>query len=163
MNWIVVQLTTWAVKMMDTAEIAKEIRRRSKISDIELFYPVLEDVGGKHSSAYDEYVFVEYRESIPLNEFEGNEVFRKVLREPDSSPSRVFDEQIESIREQLRIEEQVKVDEVVLIQRGSLRGNYGLVKSSEDGQILLEVYVGDSCIEASLPQKWVRRKKLKKS
>ena len=100
---------------------------------------------------------------IPLNEFEGNEVFRKVLREPDSSPSRVFDEQIESIREQLRIEEQVKVDEVVLIQRGSLRGNYGLVKSSEDGQILLEVYVGDSCIEASLPQKWVRRKKLKKS
>lgn len=152
------QLTPWAAKTMNTREIADEIRRRAKMADLELYYPVIEDVVGKHQTAYDEYVFLENHPDIPLQEMEGNEILKQFLRDAKGNPCLLPDADIQKIRQQIEAEELLRPKERVLINKGALRGNHGEVRYADDGQVILTVNMGDESVEAAMPQKWVRRK-----
>lgn len=163
MEWIVIQLTSWAEKHMSTGELARELRRRTKTDDLELFYPSTEDVVGKHNSAYSEYLFVEYRAEVPYNELEGGDIFKAVLRNPDGKPSFLQDTEINEIRRKIELEQTLQPGDKVNIYQGPLKGTIGTVKSDVDGYVSLVVAMGDVDQEAVLSRKWVRRINRKKS
>lgn len=156
--WLIIQLTPWAEKTMKTKEIAQELRRKTQMSDLEIYYPVIEDVVGKHLTPFSEYLFVERRSGIPLQEVEGGEIFRTVLRRPDGQPCEVTDDEVDKIRKQIEAEENLRPKERVQINKGPLRGNQGEVLYTDDSQVIVKVILGDELVEAVIPRKWVRRK-----
>jgi len=129
----------------------------TQTADLELYYPVTEDVVGKHQTPYSEYVFVEYREEVSLHELERTEIFRGVIRDNKNEPQLVPDEEIERIRAQVEVFERLETGERVKINQGSLKGNYGEVTGNEAEQVHLKVSMGDETVDAVLPSKWVRR------
>jgi hypothetical protein len=157
MDWVIVQLTPWAEKTMTTLEVADELRRRLGRSDVEIYYPVIEDAAGKHNTPYSEYLFVEYTDDLPYEELEGNEIFNSVLRDPNTDfPQLVGDGDIGRIQIQIIEQETLRIDEIVAINEGPFRGNEGHIQSVEDTQVILIVSLGDEEVEATLPRSWVR-------
>lgn len=158
MQWMIIQLTPWAEKTLRTGELAQEIRRRTSTPDLELYYGVVEDAAGKHRTAYSEYLFVEDRPYISLTELEGNEIFRTILRDPKGQPRIIDDGEVQRVRQQVEAEERINVGEIVIVNEGPLRGNQGTVLLSDDGQVHLEVSVGDETQHAVIPTIWCRRR-----
>jgi hypothetical protein len=156
--WLIIQLTPWAEKTMSVKELTQELRRKTQISDLEIYYPVIEDVVGKHLTPFSEYLFVKKTVGIPLHEVEGGEIFRTVLRDPYGNPCEVSCEEVEKIRLQIEAEEKLRPKERVQINKGPLRGNVGEVLCTDDTQVIVRVILGDETLEAVIPRKWVRRK-----
>lgn len=158
MQWMIIQLTPWAEKILRTGELAQELRRRSSTPDLELYYGVVEDAAGKHRTAYSEYLFVEARSGLSLSDLEGNEIFRTVLRDPKGEPRLIDDGEVLRVRQTIEAEERISVGEIVMVNEGPLRGNQGTVLLSDDGQVHLEVSVGDETQRAVIPTIWCRRR-----
>ena len=86
---------------MTTKELAQEVRRRTSTPDLEIYYPDVEDAVGKHDTPYSEYLFVEFRPGIVVQELEGNDLFRFVLRDATHKPQLLPNEQVDAIRQKI--------------------------------------------------------------
>jgi transcription antitermination factor NusG len=158
MDWVIIQLTTWAEKKLGTKELARELRRRTKTTDLEIYYPSVEDVVGKHNTAYSEYLFIEHRSGVPYQELERTEFFYQLLRNADGQLQVIDDPAIEAIRKKISEETQLHPGDRVKINKGPLKGNYAEVTDyADEGQVLLLVHTGDEDQTAIVPSLWCRR------
>jgi transcription antitermination factor NusG len=165
MKWITVQLTSWAEKRSLTKELEKEIKRALKPNPpLAVYYPCIEDVTGKHLTAYTEYIFLEYREGITYQDLENHELFNLVIRDTKGSYRLVEDSDLEEIRVAIAKEDTFEPGQPVKITQGPLKGNEGVVQceDAEHGQVEIKVYVGEDLKQAVMPKAWVRKKKPRK-
>lgn len=159
MEWIIIQVTPWAEKHLLTKELASELRRRISIPDLELYYPSVEDVVGKHSTAYSEYLFVEYRVGVNYHELEGNEFFRSILKKPKGGYEIMQDTDIEKIRAQIEAEQKLEAGDQVIVYQGPLKGNRAeVIEHDEQNQVILRVLLGEEKQDAVVPRHWVRKR-----
>jgi len=165
MEWVVVQLTSYAEKHISTAELAREMRRRLATPDLELFYPSIEDVVGKHVSTFAEYAFIEYRPGIDYSELEGGDFFKTILRNQgaDKAIQILPDQEVDKVRNSTEREQILNPGDRVRILQGPLKGNVGKVERELDGQVSLTVSMGEIGQDAIIPRHWVRPMKKKTS
>jgi len=161
MDWVVIQLTPWAEKKMTTRELASEMRRKLKIPDLEVYYPVVEDLAGKHCTPYSEYFFLEYRPDVSWEDLEGTEFFSKMLKTKSGEPQTVTDADLQKIRDVVGEQQRLNPGDVVYIHQGPLRGNDAEVlnEDTQTNQVELLICLGEDEQRAAFPISWVRRKK----
>jgi transcription antitermination factor NusG len=156
MEWVVVQLTSWADKKVLTLELAKKVRQALDAPDLEIYYPVFEDVVGKHVSPYSEYLFIEYRQEVPYSNLDGGDLFKSVVRQKGKIQV-LPNSEIERIRESLESSFELKPGDRVRVTRGPYTGSPATVLSSDEKHVQLNVYLGESPQQAVIPRKWLRR------
>jgi hypothetical protein len=157
MYWVTLQLATWAKSKLSAIEIEKAIRKKINHPDLQIYYPVTEDMYGKQDSPYSEYVFLSYVPEIDYSPLDGCEEFVSLLKEPRTrNPQLTPDAQIERVRNQVCALTQLKPEDVVKIMEGPLRGNYGVVRTTYVGEATLSVTMGSETIEASIPIQHLR-------
>lgn len=159
MDWLVIQLTSWAEKKLDTKSLAQELRRKTKTVDLELYYSDLEDVVGKHQTAFSEYLFVEYRSDISYHELEGGDIFYCILRDKSGKPQLITDVELQKIKNQTEEEQRFSLGDHVKVCKGPLKGTMGAVIAESDNHIIISVSMSEVVREASIPKKWCRRRR----
>lgn len=158
MDWCVVQLTSWAEKHLSSQEII--VYFQEKLGPHEIYYPVIEDVAGKHNTAFSEYLFIHFcGSSLDFTDLEGKDVCRKVLRSRLGKFETVTDVQVEDIKNKIKEEQTLIKGDRVKIHSGSLRGNIGqvILSDEERAQTLVLVKMGGEEREAVVPRLWVRK------
>ena len=63
-NWIVVQLTGWGQKILNSETIDELVLKYLKLEALEIYYPIGDATFKKVETAYSEYVFLEYIEGV---------------------------------------------------------------------------------------------------
>lgn len=154
-QWIIVQLTPWAVKTKSTKELHDTVKRHSALKKLDFFYPTTEDEHGKYDVGFGEYAFLEFKENVDYSVIENTEDFSYVLRASDR-PEVVSDQHVQEIRQKVRVFSAAQPDDVVKITAGALAGNLARVLSVEDQCALLEVDLGQETITAALSLNWLK-------
>lgn len=158
MLWVTVQLSGWAKSRLTNRELDKVIRKAFPRNTLNFYYPVLEDTYGKQESPYSEYVFVSYDQNVDYFSLELLDEFVAVLKDSEAQqPILVDDADIERIKNQVEKDKELEPQDVVRIMEGALEGNYGVVQFSQDGEVNLEITVGNEIVSGSFPIRHVRK------
>jgi hypothetical protein len=161
MKWVVIQLTPWAEKYLKTEELVRELRRKLKLSDLQYYYAVFEDVVGKHITPYSEYFFVEFREGVLYLDLEGTDAFRRILKDAKGQFQFLEDADLEVIKCKTKQELVLRPGETARIYYGPLTGTVGEVVNDTGTQVSMDIFVGDVPQHAVIPRHWCRRVKRK--
>lgn len=157
MQWLILQLTPWAVKTKTCKDLQDAVKRHQSFRKLQFFYPATEDEHGKYDVGFGEYAFLEFREGLDYSSLENTEDFNSILRStPKAPPQLVGDEHIQKIQNQITVATSLQVDDVVRITAGALAGNTARVVDSSEGFARLEVDLGHDSLTASLPIKWLK-------
>lgn len=156
MDWVVVQLTPWALKHMRAKELGTALKKRLR-KNLEFFYPAEEDVYGKYEGPYNEYLFLQYLEGVDYKSLEETEEFKRILWIAPKVPALLTDEEVSKVRQQVEKRADFCEGDLVSIHSGALRGNQALVREAWNDQVQVTVYLGVEEIDAAFPSRWVRK------
>jgi transcription antitermination factor NusG len=179
MKWVTVQLTNLAKSRYSTQDLFNAVRKKIKHPNLEIFYPVVEDVYGKKESAFAEYLFISYDPTVDFFNLENTDEFNQIIKETteivktrgvDHNPvPRLSDDRdLEHIRQRLNFSTKLEIDDIVKVLTGPMKATYGVVLAVEDTEVLLEVTVGAEKLQLSMDSKnlrksWSRTVKYKKA
>lgn len=151
MEWVTVQLASWAKSKLSTAELEKAVRKKIHFPELLIYYPVIEDRYGKKDSPYSEYIFLTYHEDLDYTGLEELDEFLAVLKIPKKDqPLTIPDEDVAAIRNQVNALDQLHVDDVAKIMEGPLKGNFGVITGTYAGEATLLVTMGSETIQACI-------------
>jgi transcription antitermination factor NusG len=158
MDWLILQLSSWAKSKLLSHEIKRAINRRIRQPSLQVFCPVVEDNYGKQDSPYGEYVFIEYDPNIDYYPLESAEEFVTFLKDPGTSqPQLLSDEHVVQIKTQIDAATRLYPEDVVKVMEGPMEKSYGVVNSCEDGEVALTVQMGNELVNISIPVRHVRK------
>jgi ribosomal protein L24 len=156
LQWVVVQLSSWAKDKLTQGELAGVVHK--KLPGLEVFYPIKEDTYGRQDSPYSEYLFIEYLPNMDYRLLESLEEFTGLLHDPaDLAYSLMENKDVDEIRKKLSIMTELEKDDVVKVLEGPMRGNYGYVRGCYLEEAAVSINVGTETIEASISITHLRR------
>lgn len=158
MDWVVIQVSPWAEKNYTTQDLTTDVHRSLKNKTLKIYYPVIEDIVGKHNTPFSEYLFVEYREGIQYMECENSELITKVMRNSQGNYETVPDLEIDKIKETIdNLLEDLEPGSKITVIQGSFRGNKGTVVCSDNGQVVVKLVVGEQIRDEVIPRRWLEK------